>query len=329
MSSSHHPGYGLAIDGYPYDDGDDDVIEVEESWSKPTLSNYISGHENDPSDDERNNDEESDDDEYVDNSPSTTLGPKLDNDNFGDNDDSTDDESCQHSTTIKTNGITYCNECGLQLKESLVEVEQRCYDYTTPTRHHARKMEGRNIYADLEKHHLPTPIVELANVYYTQMIDGQIFRAKTRTSIVFACVFNAFKMLNEPRSPEDLGRLFCLNKKGIINGLKRFSSFFRTTLPLKHITALDLMPRLLADLNIEDPTVYEDLATLYQYANGASKLYRSSNPQTVAAGLLRYYLHLVGIEVPKSKFSEVVGLTDITYAKLADETERVLATNQC
>lgn len=236
----------------------------------------------------------------------------------------TQQPECPHLNTTKCNDGLICIDCGLQLKETLVENEQRHYDYTTPNRYHVRRVVGRSLYADLEKHNFPAPVVELANVYYTQMINGNIYRAKTRLGIVFACTFNAFKVLNEPRNPDDLARLFVLDKKGVSGGLKKFSSFFKNRVPQKHINALDLAPKLLADLGIDDPAAFYDLTLIYEHINKCSMLYRSSNPQSVAAGLIKYYLDLTKREVPKATFSAVVGLTDITYTKIADETDKIL-----
>lgn len=243
--------------------------------------------------------------------------------------ESSESESeCKHLETMTTDsGNIVCCNCGLQLKETLVDTEQRYYtpgDSTNQSRHHTKKSEARSLFGDLEKHSFPKPVAELSNTYYTQLIDGHIYRAKTRTAIVFACVFNAFKALKEPRSPEEIARAFDLDKKGISRGLKRFSSFFKGSMSHDHINALHLIPKLLSELNITNPLVFEDLTKIYNFVIKRSSLYKSSAPQSVAAGLIWFYLKKAKIDVPKQRFAQVVGLTDITYTKLADDTARCL-----
>jgi transcription initiation factor TFIIIB Brf1 subunit/transcription initiation factor TFIIB len=234
---------------------------------------------------------------------------------------------CDHLDTVKEAGSIVCCKCGLQLSDTLIDTEQRYYtpgDTTNPNRHHIRRNDARSLFADLEKHSFPKPVIELANTYYTQIIDGQIYRAKMRTSIVFACVFNAFKALKEPRSPEDIARIFKLDKKGISRGLKMFSGFFKGTVNNEHINAMHLVPKLLADLNISNPLILEDLTKIYGFVEKSSQLYKSSTPQSVAAGLIWYYLKKAKIDMTKPRFSKAVGLTDITFMKLADETAKRL-----
>lgn len=255
-------------------------------------------------------------------------------DNAGAADSDNDDDiavgggsKCEHLETVKESGTVVCCDCGLQLNDTLVDVEQRYYtpgDPTSINRHHIRRNDVRSLYVDLEKHGFPRPVMEMANTYYTQIIEGQIYRAKMRTAIVFACVFNAFKTLKEPRSPEEIAKIFGLDKKGISRGLKLFSSFFKGRVGNDHINALHLVPKLLANLNISNPLILEDLTKIYTFAEKNSQIYKSSTPQSVAAGIIWFYLKRAKIGVSKQQFSKVVGLTDITFTKLADETATCL-----
>lgn len=254
---------------------------------------------------------------------STKCAEEYDNDNDVSDPLSSLANGCDHLDTVKEEGSIVCCKCGLRLSDTLIDTEQRYYtpgDSTTINRHHTRKSDARSLYGDLEKHGFPKPIMELSNTYYIQIINGQIYRAKMRTAIVFACVFNAFKALKEPRSPEEIAKIFGLDKKGISRGLKLFSSFFKGRIGNDHITALHLVPKLLADLNINNPLILEDLTKLFEFVERSSQLYKSSAPQSVAAGLIWYYLKRAKIAVTKQQFTKVVGLTDITFTKLADET---------
>lgn len=248
-------------------------------------------------------------------------------------DSESDSEECPHDQISNIDGTTVCMVCGLKLDETLLDNETRYYGasdtrYThDPSRHNQRKNEERSLRGDLEPLAFPKEVIERANDYYKEIIKDKIYRAGNRLSIVFACTYHAYIDMQEPRVPTELAKDFKLDKKGISNGLKTFSHIFRNRIGKRHIDAMDLVPKLLSELHIEKKkhkACMDDLQKIYNFVQSKSRTFNSSNPQSIAAGLVYYYLKLNNVPITRSEFSQVVKLTDITFTKIATDTHKVL-----
>ena len=253
------------------------------------------------------------------------LAPQEDSDS--------DSEDCSHVQTSNIDGSTVCMICGLKVDEALLDNETRYYGaadtrYTKdPSRHNQRKNEERSLHSDLEPLGFPQEIIERANVYYKEIIKDKIYRAGNRMSIVFACTYHAYSDMQEPRVPSELAAKFKIDKKGISNGLKTFSKVFRKRPNKKYIDAMDLVPKLLSELHVErsfHKSCIDDIRTIHEFVKSKSRTFSSSNPQSIAAGLVYYYLRLSGSAITRSEFSKVVHLTDITFTKIALDIHKVL-----
>ena len=250
--------------------------------------------------------------------------------------DSESESECAHPQTSNIDGSTVCMVCGLKVDEALLDNETRYYGaadtrYTKdPSRHNQRKNEERSLYSDLEPLGFPQEVIERANEYYKEIIKDKIYRAGNRMSIVFACTYHAYADMQEPHVPTELAKTFKLDKKGISNGLKTFSRIFRKRPNKKYIDAMDLVPKLLSELNIDKSnhrTCIDDTSTIYEYVKSRSHTFNSSNPQSIAAGLVYYYLKLNDVPISRADFSKVVHLTDITFTKIASDIHKVLGNN--
>lgn len=274
------------------------------------------------------------------------IGPNVYADNGGDvvNDDNgngngdgcndDDDDSCPHTHIYAIDGTTICEECGQKFSESLAFNENRYYGSTDTrfnrdlSRHNARKTEDRGLHADLEPLGVPHKIIEKANDYYVKIIDNKIYRAKNRLSIVFACTYNAYADAGEPQIPNHLARLFKLNKKDISNGLKTFAETFRNHTEKKYIEPLHIVPGILNQLDWKNEiqkNCLADLSTIYNFVKQRSSIFNSSNPQSIAAGLVFFYIKLYDIDMSRKQFARIVNLTDITFTRIAIEIHRYVA----
>lgn len=248
-----------------------------------------------------------------------------------------DNDDCEHLTTSNVDGTTVCLSCGLKIDEALLDNETCYYGaadtrYSSdPSRHNQRRNEERSLYNDLVPLGFPQEIVERANTYYKKIIENKIYRARNRLSIVFACTYYAYSDMQEPREPNTLAQQFKLDKKGISNGFKTFSHIFRKRPDKKYIDAMDLVPKLLSDLNIDgnqQKTCFDDIQKIFDFVQSKSKTFNSSNPRSIAAGLVYYYLKLKGVNISRIDFSHVVKLTDITFIKIATDIHEILDSKQ-
>ena len=244
-----------------------------------------------------------------------------------------DSEECIHNQISNIDGSKICMECGVKIDEKLCDNETPYYgQYDTrhtkdPSRHNHTKIEERSLYNDLEPLGFPQQVIERANEYYTKIIENKIFRAKNRLSIVFICTCHAYEDIGEPRSSTELAKIFKLDKKGISNGIKTFSQFFRKRPEKTYINAMDIVPQILSKLNLDKKSQHiciDDMAQIYEYVKSKSHTFNSSNPNSIAAGLVYYYLKLMNANTTRTEYSKIVELTDITFTKIAAEIHRCL-----
>jgi transcription initiation factor TFIIIB Brf1 subunit/transcription initiation factor TFIIB len=248
----------------------------------------------------------------------------------------TEDESedyCDHTNCSNYDGSIVCMDCGSKLNETLLDNETRYYGaadtrYTSdPGRHNQRKNEERSLYSDLEPLGFPQEIIEQANRYYKKIIEDRIYRATNRMSIVFACTYHAYEDRKEHRDPQELAKQFHLSRKGVSNGFKTFSSVFRNRTDKKYIDAMDLVPQILTGLGLDTSTrntATQDIKYIYDIVCSRSKIFNSSNPKSIAAGLVYYYLKINDNRITRAQFFNVVKLTDITFTNIAIDIHREL-----
>ena len=92
------------------------------------------------------------------------------------------------------------------------------------SRCHIRKIETKNIYKDVEDMGFGERIVSVANEIYMDVTDGKIYRGNSRKAIVFACIFNAYKINGTPQNHDNLIKMFNLNRKCGLKGLKHVNN---------------------------------------------------------------------------------------------------------
>ena len=134
---------------------------------------------------------------------------------------------CAHNDIVVESGVTSCLECGEEISKIIThEKEWRYYGVgdskraSDPNRVQIRKIEDRNIIKDVENMGFSETIVNKADELYAQVTKGQIYRGNSRKAIVFACIFHAYKMSGKHQTPENLIKLFGLNRKNGLKGLK-------------------------------------------------------------------------------------------------------------
>ena len=255
----------------------------------------------------------------------------------GENNDDTKkiNKECKHDT-INDNGSIICIKCGEKLNENLLDNENRYYGssdtrfYKDPSRHNKIREQERSLRKDLLNLNIPESTIEKANTFYNKIILNDIYRAKNRTSIVFACTYYALLSEGKNLTTKDLSKKFKITQKDVSNGNKIFCSTFRNLPKKKYITPLKLSFNILNKIQILDidtkKKIIEDLDQILKFIYNIDPLYTSCTPQTLASGLVYYYLKrikcLENLKIKKEEFSAITNLTDITYTKIANNIEK-------
>lgn len=165
---------------------------------------------------------------------------------------------------------------------------------------------GKSLTCDLSKYNFDTNINIRANLIFNKM-NMASRRANNRSSLLFFCVYNAHKELNMNVDVSELGAKFNLTQ-GQIQKTQSMFSFLKTGYKptIRTISPLDYLADYCDKLNINEYT-----ENILMYANNL--LDKNTEllqlvPQTVAAGLIKYYLEINGIPL-----EENINLSTVTH----------------
>ena len=241
---------------------------------------------------------------------------------------------CSHDNVTNEGGVILCTDCGEEISRTVFQdKEWRYYGQSDnkrtsdPNRVQMRRCEDRNIYKDVENMGFSEKIVSLANIIYSEVTKGQIFRGNSRKSIVFACIFHAYKLSGKPQTHDKLIGIFGLNRKNGLKGLKHVNlnapkeSKIHTT----YITPVNLVEELMDKFNSTPEQKAEVNDFYHQIKNKSSKLNRS-RPQSVASGLVFYWILSKNIQISVKEFARKADLSELTIIKIAKEISEILGT---
>jgi len=241
-------------------------------------------------------------------------------------------ENCKHSNYSNEGSIIYCIDCGQEIEKNIYqEKEWRYYGQTDnkrssdPNRVVPRKLEDRNIYKDVETMGFGDKVVHLANQIYTQVTKGQIFRGNSRRAIVFGSVFHAFKLQGKPQSHDKLIKIFELNRKIGLKGLKHINlyapkdSLIHTTYITPENLIEDIMDKFKAT-----PEQKQEVIELYNKIKNKSSKINRSRPQSVACAITYFWICHKGLDISLKEFAKKSDLSELTIDRLSKEISNVL-----
>jgi transcription initiation factor TFIIIB Brf1 subunit/transcription initiation factor TFIIB len=236
---------------------------------------------------------------------------------------------CAHINVETEKNIIVCEDCGEEVEKQIQnEKEWRYYSQSTnknssdPNRVQIRKSDERNIFKDVENMGFSDKIINEANKMYFQVNQEQIFRGDSRKSIVFACIFHSYKISGKPQSHEKLINVFNLSRKSGLKGLKHVSlhapknSNIRTT----YITPVNLVEEIMEKFSATEDQKKEVIELYNKIKNKSSKLNRS-RPQSVASGLVYFWVCMTKKDISLKQFTKKVSLSELTINKISKEIE--------
>lgn len=177
---------------------------------------------------------------------------------------------------------------------------------------HVINRTERTILPDLKGYPFPDDIKNKADVIYNKM-KYQVRRGKIRFQMLFFCIYCAHIELGIDVNPIQLGAQFGLTSGEVQKCDSLFSPLqtgykppFKNASPLgylsDYITRMDLSEDLVTHVTQTAANILRKDPTLYQ-----------ENPQTVAAGLLRYYMFTNGItSEEQDKINRVTDRSNVT-----------------
>lgn len=154
---------------------------------------------------------------------------------------------------------------------------------------------NRNILNELSKYNIPDDIKYTANFIYNSMLSN-IKRANKRKYLLFFCVYSAYKEHNITVNPVELGKKFNLSAGDVQKTHSMFSPLQTKYKPVNRIiNPSDYISDFCKKLNMDS---YEsDIITFTNNILIKNPSLTQEQPQTVAAGVLKYYMIINGIEL--------------------------------
>lgn len=242
---------------------------------------------------------------------------------------------CGHANLVMEGVSTICTDCGMMMnKELSFEKEWRYYGMmdtkhsSDPNRCNMRRSEDKTIYKDVEKLGFSDKIVSSANVIYEQVTQHRIFRGNTRKGIIFACIFHAYKSNENPQSCERLIEIFEIDRKVALKGLKFVNLNAPKDSPFRNfqISTEHLIQEIMQKFHATEHHV-EEVLNIYQYIRDKSSLLNRSRPQSVACGLVRFYIARKNPDISMEYFRTKIHLSELTISRIVKEIGRILENN--
>jgi len=188
---------------------------------------------------------------------------------------------------------------------------------------HTSRNTERSILTDLNKYRFDNDIKNRADVVYNKIIY-QVRRGRKRLQLLFYCVYCAHLELERDVDPIELGAVFGLKQGEVQKCYSLFSPLqtdyhppSKNTSPLTYLPgycdrlklsqeAIEDIKKISSDILMKDPTLYQE------------------NPQTVASGLLRYYVSTNGIILDNpSELSKLTSRSTVTIENMYKRISKI------
>lgn len=249
------------------------------------------------------------------------------------NNNITPEFTCEHKDLINQDNNVSCLKCGETIKTITHDQEWRYYGSTDnkrksdPTRVQERKEHQRNINKDVESMGFSRNIIEKANEIYTKVTKGQIFRGDSRKSIIFACIYHAYKIDNNFQMPKNLIQIFNISKKSSLRGMKIVKINMDDNIPFQ--TTISTTEHHINDIMTQFSSTDEQKQEVYdlyhRIKNRSSKLNRS-RPQSVSISLIYYWILKNKKPITIKQYSKQVNLSEMTINKNINEIRKIIET---
>lgn len=238
-------------------------------------------------------------------------------------------QTCSHSNSIPIKGMMVCTECGEEVqgddtKEWKYFGLSNTHETIDPTHFFVRKTRDRTIYDDVQHLDICDRIKDLANTIYVDVCGKNIHRGSTRKAIVFASFYHAYKMDGNPQSCENLIPLFKIQRKEALKGLKYMSEYapqFRTGVC---ITPEHLIVEFAKKFKVSSECCKE-IVNIYHKTMDSSRMLNRSRPQSVASGIIWYWLTTNNKSITLEEFTKKVELSELTVSRISKEIGRILS----
>jgi transcription initiation factor TFIIIB Brf1 subunit/transcription initiation factor TFIIB len=234
------------------------------------------------------------------------------------------EEPCAHLEFIQQKNIIFCLHCGKNM--------QRIYNQEKDWKHSQTRAvsDEKNIFKDIINLNLSTDIFTKTNCLYMLATSPFIYRGKARKGIISACIFYAYMSIHKPQIFSKITDILRIERKDGLKGLKFVSSTIPRkiqeldtpdTRPFSDLFHVQVEPTIFIDeymynLKARDADV-EEVRILYrQLVELATTKLDRNRPQSVASGLIYYWILKSGKKITLKYFAKSIALSELTITKI-------------
>ena len=235
---------------------------------------------------------------------------------------------CTHEHTNNDKDIITCIDCGEEIFQKILHEKEWKYSNTEIYNvGGVRKTipDERSIDKDLEYLNFNEAVVVQANKFYREVTKGKIFRGNSRKGYVFACIFYSFKYLNDPQSYKKLIQMFGIDPKIGLQGVKSVRLALPKIDDLKnsYITPINLIDEITTQFNSTE-NQKEQIKKIYEIIRNKSPKLNRCRPQSIASGIVYYWILLNNKEITLADFAQKVSLGESTINKIVKEITEII-----
>jgi hypothetical protein len=269
--------------------------------------------------------------EMLDKSPETSETKKPSEVSFL----SSKNSGCSHEVFIMENNLRICESCGSEIEHNINHDKDWKYmgvsdtrNISDPNRCYARRSDIKTILKDVENLGISERVINTADKIYTQVTKNKIYRGKSRRAIIFACVFHAYKLDNNPQTCDSLIQLFGITRKFGLKGLKavnlNMDKEFNQN--VNYVTPEDIISEIMSQFDANQLQTKE-VIEMYKKVKNRSSLINRSRPKSIASGLVRYYILKNDKKISIDDFKSKVHLSELTINRIVKEIGSILDKN--
>lgn len=248
--------------------------------------------------------------------------------------------TCKHLNVAKDEtGIDVCSDCGVEFKSLDFSKEWRNFgaldnrSTRDQSRCHKQKSAPKGIRTvfDAHKIDISDALVGMVEAKFNKIIeksDNKLFRGEGREALIVMCLFFAYQDIDEYRPVEYVRNLFNVSQKNMSSAMTLYYNAFPEDIT-RHMTPEKLIPWYMSLTGVGSEH-YSHIVSISRYLSATSQLIERSNPQSVAASTIYFYLCLFPeykneLGLTKLKFAEKANLSDITITKIVKNMAEISA----
>lgn len=237
---------------------------------------------------------------------------------------------CEHNSIHTESNTTICMDCGIEIdSHKFNDKDWKYYDEgKSAARCQVKKEQDKSIYKDVEGKGIPEKVITIADKLYLEVTKGGIHRKINRTSIIFACVYEAYKQSGIPQDFEKLVKAFYLERKPALSGIKYIA--FRVPKDMyaapeyTNVTPVTLIKNIM-EMFFGTEKQIEQVVEIYHKIKKGSKVITGCKPNSLASSVVYYWIkNYNGNNITLKNFALKVKLSEITIKKICKNIETVM-----